>query len=118
MAGRSAARSGASVGEAVSSQAPFDETSRERRTLCRSDAGLCLHGSRRDRKGCWSARNIRLMDADQVALIGAIGGAVGAATGVTALALQGWQFHLSGSRVRVGLANGLRVPDLGRVSIG
>lgn len=57
-------------------------------------------------------RYIRLMDADQVALIGAIGGAVGAVTGVTALALQGWQFHLSGPRVRVNLANGLGVPDL------
>ncbi|MGB7962896.1 MAG: hypothetical protein WCF12_08080 [Propionicimonas sp.] len=57
-------------------------------------------------------RYIRLMDADHVALIGAIGGAVGAATGVTALALQGWQFHLSGPRVRVNLANGLGVPDL------
>lgn len=60
------------------------------------------------------------MDADLAldwALVGAVTGVFGALTGLTALALQAWQFHLSGPRVKVSLANGFQTPQLSAVLI-
>lgn len=62
----------------------------------------------------WGLVRLYGTDVDQgtLTVVAAVAGAVGAVTGITALVLQAWQFHLSGPRVRVGVGNGLRPPDM------